>query len=56
MIDTTTIKCPKCGWDSGFPANQPMGIVLNKDIICPDCGTIVIFSNNSICLTNSNNN
>lgn len=48
MNDITTIKCPKCGWDSGFPANQPMGIVLNKDVICPNCGETVIFSFNKI--------
>jgi ribosomal protein S27AE len=42
MLDTQTIKCPKCGWDSLFPLNQPMLIVLTHDIICPHCGTIVI--------------
>lgn len=55
MIDTTTIKCSNCGWDSGFPANQPMGIVLNENVICPHCGAIVIFSNNSICLAKLDN-
>lgn len=42
MIDTKTIKCPKCGWDSLFPLNQPIGLVLSQDVICPHCGTIVI--------------
>lgn len=42
MIDTQTIKCPKCGWDSLFPLNQPMGLVLSQNVICPHCGTVVI--------------
>ena len=42
MVSTKAEKCPKCGWDSLFPLNQPMLIVLTHDIICPHCGTIVI--------------
>lgn len=44
MINTETIKCPHCGYDTLLPKDEPLYISLNEDYICPKCGKIIIFS------------